>query len=297
MMKRRGAIAIGSNSTRLLVADVENGALFNIHRGREETRLFLGLDEQGMIAPEKIESTARAVARLAREARAQGAEDTALFATSATRDAGNGKDLADRIFALCGLTLQIITGEREAELAFLAAAGMERKLIMDIGGGSTEFTIGEGGKILSSFSAQLGASRLLKACPIASVQDALVAREQARAILEKELEKMRPFFPAPDMTGLGGTCTTAAAIRMGYEAHGEMVEGQVISLQEAERQLLLMASLPLEAREKIPGLPPSRAAHMPHGLCILTAAMQLCGKNEITVSGRTNLDGYLMQSE
>lgn len=297
MMKRQGAIAIGSNSTRSLVADIREGTLYNIYRGREETRLFLGLDEKGMIAPEKMEDTAQAVARLAREAIAQGAEELALFATSATRDAGNGKELADRIFALCGLSLQVISGEREAELAFLAAAGMEKRLIMDIGGGSTEFTLGEGGKILSSFSAQLGASRLLKEYTIENYQDALRAREAAKAILEKELEKMRPFFPAPDIVGLGGTCTTAAAIQMGREAHGEAVEGQIVSLQEAERQLHLLSSLPLEERKKIPGLPPARAQHMPHGLCILTAAMALCGKSEITISGRTNLDGYLMTKE
>lgn len=297
MMKRRGAIAIGSNSTRMLVADCEKGALSNICRGREETRLFLGLNEEGMIHPEKLEETAQAVAKLAREAAAQGAEDMALLATSATRDAGNGEQLARRIFDLCGLELQVISGKEEAELAFLAAAGRERRLVMDIGGGSTELTLGEGGKILCSFSAQLGASRLLKKYPIESYQDALAVQQAAKEILAKEMEKMQPFFPAPEMTGLGGACTTAAAIQMGYEAHGEMVEGKIVSLSEAERQLRLLSSLSLEERKKVPGLPPSRAIHMPHGLCILTAALALCGRDCITVSGRTNLDGYLMKME
>ena len=164
----RGAIAIGSNSTRLLAAEKRAGALYHILRGREETRLFLGLDDQGMIAPEKLEETARAVARLARQAREYGAESIHLFATSATRDAGNGDVLAQRIRDLCGLKLQVISGREEAELAFLAAAGRESRLVMDIGGGSTEMTLGREGRILSSFSAQLGASRLLNCISKAS---------------------------------------------------------------------------------------------------------------------------------
>ena len=297
MSKRYGAIAIGSNSTRLLVADKKDGTLQNIHRGRAETRLFLGLNDQGMIDPEKIESTARAVAELYQEALAHGAQDVTLFATSATRDAGNGQDLARRIERLCGLSLQVISGQEEAALAFRAVAGAEKRLVMDIGGGSTEFTVGEEEKILASFSAQLGASRLLKQHPIESWQDALGARRAAEEILKPELEKIRPFLPVPAMVGLGGSCTTAAAIRMGYEAHGDAVEGKIVTLEEAERQLQLLSSMPLEERKKVPGLPEARAVHMPHGLCILTAALSLCGQNQIIISGRTNLDGYLLEQE
>ena len=293
----RGAIAIGSNSTRMLAAEKENGALKNVLRGREETRLFLGLDEKGMIAPEKIEETARAVERLFRQAREHGAEEIALFATSATRDAGNGQQLAQQIFDLCGLQLQVISGGEEAELAFLAAAGREKRLVMDIGGGSTEMTVGEDGKILASFSAQLGASRLLKMQKIESFEDALVARQTAENILRKELAAFASYAPLPPMVGLGGSCTTAAAIQMGREAHGEEVEGVTVTYKEAERQLNMLSSMSLEERMAVKGLPASRAVHMPHGLCILTAAMTLCGQKQITVSGRTNLDGYLLHRE
>ena len=109
---KRGAIAIGSNSTRLLVAEKKNGILTDIFRGREETRLFLGLDEQGRIALERLEDTAQAVARLYLAGKMQGAGEIALFATSATRDAKNGSDLAKRIEEICGLKLQVISGRR-----------------------------------------------------------------------------------------------------------------------------------------------------------------------------------------
>ena len=144
----RAAIAIGSNSTRLLVAEKEGNELKHAFRGREETRLFLGLDEENNIAPERLEQTALAVARLAKAAWLRGAQEITLFATSATRDAKNGAALGERIRALCGLSLQVISGEEEARLAFCAVAGQERRLVMDIGGGSTEFTYGENGQIL-----------------------------------------------------------------------------------------------------------------------------------------------------
>lgn len=291
---KKGAIAIGSNSTRLLAAEKKQGVLTDIFRGREETRLFLGLDAQGRIAPERLEDTAQAVARLYRAAIIQGAQSVVLFATSATRDAKNGGELARRIEELCGLPLQVISGEEEARLAFLAVAGKEHRLVMDIGGGSTEFTLGNQGSIHFARSAQLGASRLLKMQPISSPEDALCALKTAEDILRPFAQALSAYPKAPGIVGLGGSCTTAAAIQMGREAHGEGVEGKIVSLKEARRQLALLSSMTLEQRMHLPGLPPARAIHMPHGLCILIAALQLLGYGEITVSGRTNLDGYLL---
>ena len=262
---KRAAIAIGSNSTRMLAAETEKGELRNPIRGREETRLFLGLDEAGNISPDKLEATAQAVKRLHRAAIAYGAESVDLFATSATRDAGNSAEFAARIRELTGLELQIISGEEEARLAFMAVSEGKRRLVMDIGGGSTEWTIGEHNRVEWAVSMQLGASRLLKMQPINCPQDA-----------EKAL------------------CTTAAAITMGREAHGESVEGKTVTLRQAMDQLHLLSGMTIEERMRVPGLPPARAMHYPHGLCILITALQLCGFDKITISGKINLDGYLM---
>ena len=147
----RAAIAIGSNSTRMLAAEKQDGKLMHIFRGREETRLFLGLDEQGNILPERLEQTARAVERLADQARRQGAREVTLLATSACRDAKNGQALADRIQALCGLEMRIISGEE--------------------------------GRIEWVGSAQMGASRLLRMRPIDRPQDVPAALETAREAL------------------------------------------------------------------------------------------------------------------
>ncbi len=290
----RAAIAIGSNSTRLLAAETRDGTLSHILRGREETRLFLGLDEEGNIQPERLESTAQAVFRLAVMAWQHGAKNIDLFATSATRDAKNGVALADRIFALTGLKLRVISGQEEAALAFRAVSEGKRRLVMDIGGGSTEWTVGENNVPQWSVSMQLGASRLLKMGEINSPSDAERTLDAARAVMAPYAVQYRALPPAPAMVGLGGTCVTSAAMIMGWEAHGEQVEGQTVTLDAAREQLDLLSSLTLEERMKVPGLPPGRAMHMPHGLCILISALEMCGFGQLTVSGRTNLDGYLL---
>lgn len=291
---KRAAIAIGSNSTRLLAADVGENGLSDIIRGREETRLFLGLDENGLIRPERLEETAQAVCRLYRQAAQYGAEETALFATSATRDAKNGQALAERIFALCGLRLKVISGEEEARLAFLAASQGKRRLVMDIGGGSTEWTLGEGNQVEWSVSMQLGASRLLKIQPIESIQDAENVLEIARRIMAPHAEKLRALPPAPAIVGLGGTCTSAASILLGRIAHAEEAEGVVVRLEDAQAQLRLLAPMTPQERALVPGLQPTRVLHYPHGLCILISALETLGFDSLTVSGRANLDGYLM---
>jgi len=290
----RAAIAIGSNSTRMLAADKQNGALCRVLRGREETRLFLGLDDQGNICPERMESTAQAVLRLAILARRHGAETIDLLATSATRDARNGDALAKRIFELCGLKLRVISGQEEAALAFRAVSEGKRRLVMDIGGGSTEWTVGENNVPQWSVSMQLGASRLLKMGEISSPADAERTLDIARQIMAPYAAQYRALPPAPALVGLGGSCTTSAAMIMGREAHDEGVEGKTVTLTWAREQLRLLASLTLKERMRVPGLPPARAAHMPHGLCILVAALESCGFDSLTVSGRTNLDGYLL---
>ena len=291
---KRAAIAIGSNSTRMLAAEVMKGMLLNPARGREETRLFLGLDEAGNISPDKLEATAQAVARLYRDALGYGAETVDLFATSATRDAGNSADFAARIRELTGLELQIISGEEEARLAFMAVSEGKRRMVMDIGGGSTEWTIGEHNRVEWAVSMQLGESRLLTMQPINCPQDAEKALALCREIMAPYARQLSALPPAPAMIGLGGSCTTAAAITMGREAHGEAVEGKTVTRQQAIEQLQLLSGMTIEERMRVPGLPPARAMHYPLGLCILITALELCGFDEITISGKINLDGYLL---
>lgn len=291
---RHAAIAIGSNSTRSLVADKRGSACEPVCRGREETRLFLGLDGQGRIPADRLEETAQAVRRLYAQAMHLGAQTCALFATSACRDAQNGGELEERIFALTGLRLRIISGEEEARLAFRAVAGRQRQLVLDVGGGSTEMTLGEDGAIECAFSAQMGAARLMRMQPVSSMEDAKKALDMARAALSPDAGEILKRRKAAGLIGLGGSCTAAASIRAKRDLHGENAEGAQVTLTELRRQLALLAPLSLEARARVPGLPPSRAAIMPQGLCILIAALELLGFDRLTVSGKNNLDGYIL---
>ena len=290
---KRAAIAIGSNSTRMLVAEAKDGVLRDLLRGREETRLFLGLDEKGNISPEKIESTAQAIASLYREALICGAETVDLFATSAARDAANSGAFAQRIKELTGLDLVILPGEEEARLAFSAVSSGQRRMVMDIGGGSTEWTLGENNQVEWAISMQLGASRLLKNQRLESPEDAARIQLLCKEVMGIFARQAQKLPPAPVLVGLGGTCTTAAAVAMGREAFGQEVEGLVVEKKTVIDQLIMLSSMTLEERMRVPGLPPSRAAHYPHGLCILISGMDLLGFQQFTVSGKTNMDGYL----
>lgn len=291
------AIAIGSNSTRMLCAEKTAAGLEHILRGREETRLFSALDEKGFLPDEKIHETVRAVKGLYDAARSHGAGDCVLFATSASRDAKNSGVLVQRIREATGLEMQIISGEEEARLAFFACAGREKTLVMDIGGGSTELTLGENGHIFSAASAQMGASRLMKMQEIWCEQDAEKALLLAKEAMKPYAEVLLEQASGARFVGIGGTCTAAAGIANGRMFSVDEMEGAQVTLSEAKRQLQMLAGMTLQEREQVDGLPATRALHMPNGLCILIAVMELLGFDRLSVSGRNNLDGYLLSLE
>lgn len=292
----QAAIAIGSNSTRLLVCDCLD-VPHVLLRGREETRLMMGIDAGGKLTAAAMVSTCQAVDRLKQQALRLGAHQVHLMATSATRDARNQQEFIQLLQDMTQLPLRIISGEEEAALAFRAVAGQGNCLALDIGGGSTELTYGEKGCIFQSVSVQMGASRLLKLQPIASVEDAQNACRIARQALEEPLHSVKKRMPESNvrMVGIGGSCTTSAAMLMGKEAHGEEVEGRIVTRTDVERLLHLLSPMTCEERAKVPGLPASRVMHMPHGLCILLSVMEQSGMNQLTVSGRTNLDGFMQR--
>lgn len=294
---KHAAIAIGSNSTRMLCAEKNENKLENILRGREETRLFSALGEDGCFPLEKIEETARTVQHLQEMAQAHGAADCVLFATSASRDARNSEVLSQRIQALTGLSMQVISGEEEARLAFFAVAQKKKTLVMDIGGGSTELTLGENGQILSAASAQMGASRLMKMQEIHTAEEAEKALQIAKEAMHPFTQALLEHVSGAALVGIGGTCTAAAGMKAGVFFDVDTMEGACVTLSDARHELFQLASMSLSQREKVPGLPATRAMHMPNGLCILIAVMELLGFDRLSVSGRNNLDGYLLMNK
>ena len=295
---RAAVIGIGSNSVRALVAQNNGGLFERLYRDREGTRLFAGLDSEGRLKEESIRKTAEAVGRMAAEARARGAEELSVFATSAARDALNGQDFMDAVGAAAGVPPRILTGEEEARLSFFGASRAVKDEcfcgVADIGGGSTEIVTGQGDAIEAAFSCQMGAVRLFRMYPITRREEMGPVIAAARDILEKKLEEYGGIRLPETWIGTGGTFTTMAAMVKGIpwtartHMHGTRVmEGEIREVGEK------LAGMPLEERIRLPGLQPGRADIVVHGICILLAVMERFGIETITVSEWGNMDGYL----
>ena len=284
----RAAIAIGSNSTRMLAADLGGSAPRPLLRLREDTKLFMGLDEGGFLSEEAMDRTVLAVSRLKAAALSVGCgeKNIDLYATSATRDAQNRDEFSRRLQASAGLSLYVMSGEEEAGLAFAAVADGTKTLAVDIGGGSAEIILGTE-RPEASVSLQAGASRLLKACPIAGAEDVLPLTERLRKTVRDGAASILDRSGGARVVLLGGTGTAARDILT------SRLPGGVITAESALSLAGELAGLPLEVRRCVPGLPPAKAEHIVHGLCILAAILHETGAKEATASSLTNLDGWM----
>ena len=295
---KAAVIGIGSNSVRMLIAETGAGEIRRLARDREGTRLFAGLDEWGNLSEESMEKTAAAVARMAESARQAGVEALHIFATSASRDARNGEAFIRRIRERSGCELEIISGEEEAELSFLGASAAARGSgligVIDIGGGSTEIVTGDSRHVVSAISCQMGAVRLYNLLQITGREDMTAAEAAATLVLEDKLaEHPLPAKPVC-WVGTGGTFTTMAAMTKQIpwtdrtNMHGTVVSEPEIRLIGGE-----LADMTPEERLRLPGLQPSRADIVVHGVCILLAVMKKLEIGTIIVSEFGNLDGYM----
>ena len=291
-------IGIGSNSVRALMADVRGDTFERLWRAREGTRLFAGLDQTGNLGPESMEKTVRAVGQMAGEARERGAEQVNIFATSAARDAANGKEFMAAVSRAAGISLEIISGEEEAELSFLGAGavarGVERIGVIDIGGGSTEIAVGSPKKIEHLFSCQMGAVRLWQRLRLERREDMTPVEIAASEILDEQLREITGFTPPEVWVGTGGTFTTLAAmVRKVPWTDRTNMHGMVISREEIRAIGEMLADMTPEERKQLPGLQPSRVDIVVHGICILLGVMRRLEIASVIVSEWGNLDGYI----
>ncbi len=292
---RAGVIAVGSNSTRMLTADLDS-RLGRPVRGRQETRLFLSL-ENGALVPDAVNRAREAVALLYRQALDAGARRVRLTATSAVRDARDARPLAEAIREDTGLSMRIVSGRKEAAWAFLGAAwpfgAGERLGVVDIGGGSTEVALGTREKVHSARSLQLGASRLFGSCPVDSPEGLELAVSQADALLQGL--RFHPGFRPARWLLVGGTGMALIGLLIGRPTHSGDMEDQDFTREEAGRVMRQLALLPPEARALLPGMPPGREHILPTGLAVLTALMDRLGISRMTVTARNNTDGCLYE--
>ncbi len=287
-------IGIGSNSVRMLVAMVCTGQLIRLRRDRAGTRLFAGLDAQRNLSAEAMSVTCASVKAMAESARAEGAEQVYLFATSATRDAANQADFAALLKRETGLSLEICSGDTEAALSFLGATDGGDSGVIDIGGGSTEIIVGSGMDIRCAFSCQMGAVRLAERIPIRDHGDVDAVVMVAADLLQEKLRRHPSLTLPAAWRGTGGTFTTLAAIVQGVRwTDRTYMHGAVLHRQDVVRIARMLADMPLEERRQLPGLQPHRADIVVHGVCILIACMDMLHFDAITVSEYGNLEGYL----
>ena len=286
-MNRAAVIVIGSNSTRLVSADLTMN-LKNTLRRRMETRLFLHM-ENGLLSADAIRDTSQGIQEMsaASDAPVQG-----IYATSAVRDAKNADALARAIQELTGHPLTILKGEEEAAASFYGAAGDESAGIIDIGGGSTEIALGQGGRISNALSLQLGASRLFRMSPIHTIKDVLPAIHAASEALN-DLPDAVIHHSSRTFYSVGGTGTAVALlIRQLPHAPGA-AEGCILTRKALYQQLLRVAAVPREQRAEIPFFPASRAEILPTGMAILVAIMDRLSLASVHVTERCNADGLL----
>lgn len=298
------AIDIGTNSVLLLVAGVRNGAFRVLEDRAEITRLGEGVDRTRRIGPDGEERTLRVLRSYLRRCGDLGVDEIRAVGTSALRDAANAADFRARVKRELGLDLRVLTGAEEAWYSFLAAEeglGLRGKelLVVDVGGGSTEFVWGKEGKLRRWASLDLGTVRLTERYLLS---DPVRDEEAERLIREVDsaLAKLAPDREAESsfsaVVGVAGTFTTLAAVEKGLErySHSE-VHGSRLSRQEVERQVELYRSRTLAERKQIPGLEPKRADVIFAGALLILRIMAFFRADEVLVSDQGIRYGLLYE--
>ncbi len=298
MAARKAVIDIGTNSIKFCLAEGREGSYEILKEATEIVRLGEGLNERGCISAAALERNARAVADFAREASERRADEIAVVGTMALRVAKNAADFAARVNELCGLKVQILSGEEEAQLSFDAAVSAlgfpaTDLMTMDIGGGSTEFVFCEGGKIVKKFSLDVGAVRFtekyLSEMPVAPENLA-----RARAGVKSDLAAGGVSGSPALFVGMGGTVTTMAAVKYKMAKYdSRMIQGAVLTLRDVEEQISEYASKTLSQRREIVGLHPKRADVILAGALIVEAVLELTGAPHLLVCDRSLRHGLL----
>jgi exopolyphosphatase/guanosine-5'-triphosphate,3'-diphosphate pyrophosphatase len=303
--QRIAVVDLGTNSTRLLVAEVAQGDVHELERCSNVTRLGQAVDSSGRLADEAMERVYSVLADYRERIDRHASDQVVAVATSAVRDAENGEEFRATLRERFGIEAKTISGDEEARLTFLGATagrpdGRTETLVIDIGGGSTEFVVGYPGEAPGfHVSTRLGSvrqtERHLDRDPpppnqVASLSDA------ATSIIKADVpDDVRAAVNAG--IAVAGTATSLAAIDQELDPYDrDRVHGYGLSLAAAERMLAMLAALPLEERREVRGLDPARAPTIVAGAAILLEAMRSFGLDEVEVSEADILHGAALDA-
>lgn len=299
---RIAAIDVGSNSIRLVVAEVlTSGGYRVLDEERENTRLAAALTKTGRLDPKAADFSVTVLRNFLSIAAGYGVNQVRAIGTSALRDAEDGPEFCDRVRKELKLSIEVISANEEARLAFLSVARAfdisgRRVAVADIGGGSTEIVLASSGLVDQVYDTKLGAVRVAEECGVtgrSNEKRVATLREFIDRTLKKEIGKP-PFVP--DMLfGTGGTFTALASIIMARQGMaGQPMWGFRVSRAQIRHLVADLANMSLERRCKVVGLSPQRADIIVAGLAVVERIMRTLGANVVQVHTRGVRDGLML---
>jgi exopolyphosphatase/guanosine-5'-triphosphate,3'-diphosphate pyrophosphatase len=293
-------IDVGTNSVKFNISERrDHGTWETIVDRAEITRLGAGLETTGDISNEAMERTVVAIAAMVAEARQKGVAAIAAVGTMGMRTAGNSQEFIDAVEKRCGVRIEVIPGEEEGRLAYIAVKsglglGEGTLVIFDTGGGSSQFTFGRGSTVEERFSVNVGAVRYTEKYGLAGV----VTPQQLRAALgtiAADLSRLDNRQSPDALVGMGGAVTNITAVKhqlVKYDPN--VVQGSALERAEVERQIELYRTTPLDARRAIVGLQPKRADVILGGACIVKTVMDKLNRQTMSVSDHGLRHGLLI---
>jgi exopolyphosphatase/guanosine-5'-triphosphate,3'-diphosphate pyrophosphatase len=286
---RVGVVDLGTNSTRLLVADVEDSSVNELDRRLEITRLGEGVDARGQLLPQAIARVRNVLVDYRRTIEELGAERTLAFATSAVRDAENGEAFLGEIEWSYGFATRLLSGHEEALLTFRGVAAgrdlTDGTLVVDVGGGSTELILGGPDGVSFHESFDLGCVRLSERFP----SDPDGAAAHVRDVLDRELPGE---LEGRNAIGVAGTVTQLATLDLGLEREEpELVHGHRMSAEAIARLAERLTSMPVEEIRRLRGMHPERAPVIVAGAVVVREVLSHFGLAELEVSERDIMHG------
>lgn len=283
-MRKYAVIDIGSNSVRLLF--VADGKV--LYKHLKSTRLGEGLATSKILKKEAIARSALAVESFFKQAKNEGAEEVLAFATAGVRSAENGAEFLSAVKEKCGLSVEVVSGETEAEIGALGALGDGNGGLVDVGGASTEIVVREKGAFIYKKSVNIGAVRLKDKCG------------RDRQALENECQKaLTEFSDLPKiekMFAVGGTATTLMALALRLETYdSSKITGAELTFTALKDLAEKLLNTSVEEIAKMPCITEGRADIIAGGAVLLCAVMEKAGIDKLIVSDRDNLEGYAVK--
>jgi exopolyphosphatase/guanosine-5'-triphosphate,3'-diphosphate pyrophosphatase len=298
---RYAVIDVGTNSVKFHVGERDADGAWRVVVDRAElTRLGEGLDAGGEIIPDALTRTAAAISGMVDEAKTLGVKAIAAVGTAGLRIARNSREVVEAIRKRAGVTVEVISGEEEGRLAYLAVlAGLRLGdgpvVVFDTGGGSSQFTFGHGAHVDERFSVDVGAVRYTERFGLAGAVSPDVLR-RAMAAISGDLSRIDGRPRPAALVAMGGAVTNIAAVKHRLARYDpNVVQGSVLDRAEIDRQVELYRSKDAEARRSIVGLQPKRAEVILAGACIVRTVMEKLGQDRLTVSDRSLRHGLLVE--